>query len=129
MSTPPIKLSFGLKKTTIGSLPAKKKIISSPAFSFSADDDEPLVAPPVASTSTLAKSKLSTVSLSRQQKLKQAADLKLDSTVYEYDEVYDNMKEGSRMAEAAKKKDSGERKVRLLFLCERFGNFELINLC
>lgn len=36
--------------------------------------------------------------------------------MYEYDEVYDNMKEGSRMAEAAKKKDSGERKVRFTLL-------------
>lgn len=73
------------------------------------DEDEP-----IPSTSTLPQNnriKLSTASLSRQQKLKQAADLALDSSVYEYDEVYDNMKEGGRLAEVEKKKDAGERKV------------------
>lgn len=126
MTTPaPIKVSFGLKKvltksTTFHSaaaVPSKSK----PSFSFGDDDDDD--APPLASTSTLPSAssttktkpgqpKISTATLSRAQKLKQQQDIDLDSSVYEYDEVYDNMKEGSRLASLAKQKDAGERKVR-----------------
>lgn len=125
MSNPPIKLSFGgLKKPIINNNNTKsfqppKKLSTKPAFSFTdADEDLPPAPPePKASTSKLPigsvapQPKVSTATLSRQQKLKQAQDLELDKSVYEYDEVYDNMKEGSRLAELEKKKDSGERKV------------------
>lgn len=107
----PVKLSFGIKKTGLAAKAAPKK---SGASVFAAEDDDE----PVPSTSKLPTSnkpgqqpRVSTASLSKAQKAKQAADLLLDSTVYEYDEVYDNMKEGSRQAELEKKKDSGERKV------------------
>lgn len=103
MSAP--KLSFGLKKAI--------KPVKARGAAFGLGDDEE----PVPSTSTLpaqtnGRMKVSTTTLSRQQKAKQAADLALDSSVYEYDEVYDNMKEGGRLAELAKKADAGERKVR-----------------
>ena len=106
----PVKLSFGLKKTGLAK-PAPKKPGGS-VFAAADDDDEP-----VPSTSKLPASnkpgqpRISTASLSKAQKAKQEADLLLDSTVYEYDEVYENMKAGSKLAELEKKKESGERKV------------------
>ncbi len=83
------------------------------------DEDDQPVKPPIASTSSgSGKPKISTATLSRAQKAKQAEELLLDSTVYEYDEVYDNMKEGSRAAEHAKKQDAGDRKVGKLVKAE-----------
>lgn len=111
--TDPPKLSFGGLKMSLK--PAKKAVRTS-AFSLEADEE------PTPSTSNLGQNNagksggsagkgLSTASLSRAQKAKQKADLELDSSVYEYDEVYDNMKEGGRLALLEKKKDAGERKV------------------
>lgn len=108
----PVKLSFGIKKTGLAKPAAKKAT----AFVFAAADDDDEPAP---STSKLASTnsnkssqpRVSTASLSKAQKAKQAGELLLDRTVYEYDEVYDNMKEGSRQAELEKKKDAGDRKV------------------
>lgn len=109
------KLSFGGMKMSLK--PAKKAVRTS-AFSLEADEE------PTPSTSNLGPNSsgksggkgLSTATLSRAQKAKQVADLELDSSVYEYDEVYDNMKEGGRLALLEKKKDAGERKVRDLQL-------------
>lgn len=107
----PVKLSFGFgaKKPSLGAKPStsalpKKKPI------FAIDDDEPSPAP-LASTSIGSKPRISTATLSKAQKAKQSKELELDSSVYEYDEVFDRMKEGSRVAELAKKQDAGERKV------------------
>jgi coiled-coil domain-containing protein 55 len=112
-----MSLSFSLSKKIL-SKPAVKKPSAS-VFS-QADDDEP-----VPSTSTLpstSRPKVSTATLSKAQKAKQAADLLLDSSVYEYDEVYDNMKEGSRVADLEKKKDAGERKVRCVSRLSRLSH-------
>lgn len=101
----PVKLSFGIKKTGLAKPAAKKGTAS--VFAGADEDDEP--AP---STSKLAQQqpRVSTASLSKAQKAKQAEEL-LDSTVYEYDEIFDRIKEGSRQAELEKKKDAGDRKV------------------
>lgn len=109
----PIKLSFGLKKPLPNLASAQSNSKPKP-LSLGGDDDDDSA--PVPSTSTLptaGRTKISTATLSRAQKLKQTQELELDSSVYAYDEVYDNMKEGSRLAELEKKKDAGERKVRL----------------
>jgi coiled-coil domain-containing protein 55 len=121
MSTPPVKLSFGGLKKPITKLVGTQKKPFNTKLSFEDDDDEPIAstsklpATTTTTTTTTAASnsriKISTSTLSRAQKAKQAADIELDSTIYEYDEVYDNMKEGSRLAEVEKKKDAGERKV------------------
>ena len=105
MSAP---ISFGLKKANFPKKPST--VPKKSAFSMADDDDAP-----VPSTSTLpsgSRPKVSTATLSRAQKAKQAVEIELDSTVYEYDEVWDNMKEGGRLAELEKNKDAGERKVR-----------------
>lgn len=113
----PVKLSFGIKKA--GSAKAAPKKAGASVFAAGDDDEEEQ---PVPSTSKLTaagnKPRVSTASLSKAQKAKQAADLLLDSTVYEYDEVFDQMKEGSRLAELEKKKESGERKVSWLHNCD-----------
>lgn len=104
MSQP--KLSFGLKLN-----PTKRPAVKPKPSAFGQDDDDE-APPPAASTSFLApKPKISTATLSRTQKAKQAADIALDSSVYEYDEVYDNMKQGARLIELDKKKDANDRKV------------------
>ena len=95
----PVKLSFGgaklpAKKPTskpnaFGSLAASTKPTKPGASVFGQpdDDDEP-VAQPIASTSSgSGKAKVSTATLSRAQKARQAEELLLDKTVYEYDEV------------------------------------------
>lgn len=50
-------------------------------------------------------------SLSRQQRLKQQQAKELDATVFEYDEVYDDMKDAERKTKAAKDALGQERKV------------------
>lgn len=107
----PIKFG-GLKK--VGLPPNKAAQKPKPARIVFGEDEEDAALPAplgVASKSSSKSPLVSTASLSRAQKAKQAAELELDSSVYEYDEVYDNMKEGSRLAQLEKKKESGERKV------------------
>ncbi|KAK4702960.1 coiled-coil domain-containing protein 55, partial [Phenoliferia sp. Uapishka_3] len=114
----PPKLSFGFKSATVkpGFKPKSKPSLSKPpAFSLGGDDDDDAPAAiPTPSTSSLPRPKVSTATLSKAQKAKQASELALDSSVYEYDEVYDNMKAGSRQAELDKKKDAGERKPKYI---------------
>ncbi|ORY60411.1 coiled-coil domain-containing protein 55-domain containing protein [Leucosporidium creatinivorum] len=110
----PVKLSFGIKKTGLAKPAAKKGTAS--VFAGADDDDEPAPSTSkLASTSSKSSQpRVSTATLSKAQKAKQAEELLLDSTVYEYDEVYDNMKEGSRQAELEKKKDAGDRKPKYI---------------
>lgn len=115
----PPKLSFGFKPATtkLGFKPKPKPSAAStkkPAAFGADDDDDDLPSAPLPSTSTLPRSKISTASLSKAQKAKQAADLALDSSVYEYDAVYDNMKAGARAAAEARKLDAGERKPKYI---------------
>ncbi|CEQ41389.1 SPOSA6832_03080 [Sporobolomyces salmonicolor] len=115
MSGPP-KLSFGLNKAALPR-PAPKKASAQPKKSVFGgeddDDDSPALSP---STSALLDSrpKVSTATLTKAQKAKQQAELELDSTVYEYDEVYDNMKAGEMAAVAERKKESGDRKPKYI---------------
>ncbi|KAL8292440.1 hypothetical protein RQP46_001052 [Phenoliferia psychrophenolica] len=115
MSEPPAKLSFGFKAATIkpGFKPKPKPAAPKASLFSQPDDDDPAPAP-VPSTSSLPRPKVSTATLSKAQKAKQAADLALDSSIYEYDEVFDKMKTGEREAELAKKKDAGDRKPRYI---------------
>jgi len=115
----PVKLSFGGAKLPAKAgpkpnafgFPPKKAAPSTSVFGHQDDDDERTQTPIPSTSSASSKQKISTATLSRAQKAKQAEELLLDRTVYEYDEVYDNMKEGSRQAEQDKKKDAGDRKV------------------
>lgn len=115
----PVKLSFGgaklpSKKPTPSpfGLPSKKPTAS--VFGAADEEDNSPQQQPLASTSALGgRAKVSTSSLSRAQKAKQAEEIALDESVYEYDAVYDSMKAGTRAAEGAKKQDNKDRKVSL----------------
>ena len=120
MTTPPLKLSFGLKQPT-KLAPAKPKSKSSsikparPLLGHDDDDDDNIVpTDPSLSLASSSRPRVSTTTLPKAQKAKQAADLALDESVYEYDGVYDQMKQGALLASASKRQDAGERKVRSL---------------
>lgn len=57
-----------------------------------------------------------TSKLSRQQKLKQEEAARVDATVFEYDEVYDDMKQAERQSKMAKDQSGAQRKVSHTFL-------------
>ncbi|KPV77658.1 uncharacterized protein RHOBADRAFT_33822 [Rhodotorula graminis WP1] len=111
MSGPP-KLSFGLNKNALPRQAPKKPPPPSrarPVFGGDDDDDAP---PPAPLDTSRAKNRpaVSTATLSRQQKAKQQAELALDSSVFEYDEVYDNMKAAEKSAQALRKDEGADRK-------------------
>ncbi|KAI5474546.1 coiled-coil domain-containing protein 55 [Pseudohyphozyma bogoriensis] len=112
----PPKLSFGGIKTSFKSSALPKKALPKrSAFGGDDDDDEPSAPHPSTSTANaMNKTKTSTATLSKAQKAKQAEELALDSSVYEYDEVFDRMKEATRKADEAKKQDAGDRKPKYI---------------
>lgn len=107
MNPPTKKLSFGLNKAALPrhAVAAKAK---GKARAFDAgddsDDDDRLVAPPTAKGVSNAK-------LTKAQKLKQQQELELDQSAYEYDEVYDAMKQGEKLALEQVKQESSDRKA------------------
>jgi hypothetical protein len=106
------KLSFGLNKAALPRQAAKTsnskgKGKPSAFGGFNSDDDDEDAAlrpPPVAKG-------VSTSKLSKAQKLKQEEELQLDKSAYEYDEVYDQMKLGEKLAAESIKKESTDRAV------------------
>jgi coiled-coil domain-containing protein 55 len=118
MSAP--KLSFALGKLKPKEAPVPS--LSKPTTFGSLDDDDPIDAAPTASTSSaldvnrrLAAQNVSTPtsggSLSRTAKRKMQQELAVDPTVYQYDEVFDRMKEAQIKAKSTKEQESQERKV------------------
>ena len=116
-----MSVSFSLKKATntkpaaSGAAPSLKK----PTAFASLDDDEPIDAAPTASSSkatnanrTLANqaSKLSRA----QQKVEEEAK-RVDSTVFEYDEVWDTMQAAKARQKQTKEAEAAERKVPTFF--------------
>jgi len=115
----------GLKKPTIkkGLAAAKGAVVQkqkSAAFGTGSDEE---VEQPTASTSKLSKKPAVQVNapLSRAEKQRVKEAEQLDATVYEYDEVYDNMKAGERQVEEDRKKEAQERKVCLRYACDMLG--------
>lgn len=111
-----MKVSFSLvskaKPQPVGDAPSLKR---SAAFA-SLDDDEPIDAAPTASTSSKAASVnkqivAQNVEMSKTTRKKLEAEQKVDSTVFEYDEVWDKMQEAKARQKAAKELDAKERKV------------------
>lgn len=113
----PAKLSFGLNKAQLPRQPVKRAVPGKSAFGAGADDDddEPLQLPAHLDTAK-AKSRpgVSTATLSKAKKAKQQAEVELDKSVYEYDEVYDNMKAAQQSVQEARKQESTDRKVSIL---------------
>ncbi|BGP00136.1 hypothetical protein RTG_00090 [Rhodotorula toruloides ATCC 204091] len=114
MSGPP-KLSFGLNKAQLPRQPLKKPAAAKPIFGGADNDDDAPTPPPGTDTS---KSKqrpgVSTASLTKAQKKKQQQEVELDPSVFEYDEVYDNMKAAERVAKEERKKESSDRKPKYI---------------
>ncbi|SGY13569.1 BQ5605_C010g05895 [Microbotryum silenes-dioicae] len=123
----PVKLSFGLNKggatkklsLTSKPLPKKKNAFGTAIGQDDSDDSDEATAP-IASTSKATAGRPmvaqppANTKLSRAQKQKQEEQLALDATVFEYDEVFDQMKEASKVALLDKKKESAERKPKYI---------------
>ncbi|EED79528.1 predicted protein [Postia placenta Mad-698-R] len=117
-----MKVSFSLAnnknkaKTAvpIGDTPSLKR---SAAFA-SLDDDEPVDAAPTASGSGKAtvnkKLVAQNMEISKAVKKQIEAEMKVDSTVFEYDEVYDKMQQAKQRAKEAKEVDAKERKPKYI---------------
>lgn len=111
-----MKLSFSLNSKKAGSsVPTPTPSLSRPlAFGTLEDDDVP-DAEALDLNRNLAGRNVSTStfggSLSRTQKQKLEKEKEVDPTVYEYDEVYDLMKEAQIKAKQAKEDDPQARKV------------------
>lgn len=110
-----MKVSFSLagkaKPTTTGTAPPLKQ-----PTAFASLDDEPIDAAPTASTSRNvdANKQLAAQSAGMSKALKKRieAEMKVDETVYEYDEVWDKMQEAKLKQKEKKEIESKERKVR-----------------
>ena len=103
----------GLKKPTIkkglGAAGPAKKAVKPSAFAAGSDEEDNNL--PIASGSKAKPAVQVNAPLSRAEKQRVKEAEALDATVYEYDEVYDNMKAGERQVELDRKKESQERKV------------------
>ncbi|KAI0709331.1 coiled-coil domain-containing protein 55-domain containing protein [Earliella scabrosa] len=115
-----MKVSFSLKgKATkpVGEAPSLKRTAAFAAL----DDDEPVDAAPTASASgdkgKVAANKqfiAQSVQLSKAAKKKLEEEKKVDSTVFEYDEVWDKMQEAKLRQKEAKEADAKERKPKYI---------------
>ncbi len=99
-----MKLSISLNKQKATS---QKPILQASAFGANADDDpnhdKHKVKGPVAHVDETSKA----------MRKRMAAEKQVDATVYEYDEVWDKMKEAKQHQQAAKEADVAARKVGL----------------
>lgn len=111
-----MKVSFSLasKAKPVGTAPPLRQ----PAVFAAADDDEPIDAAPTASSSSHvdANKRLAaqTAAVSKAQRLRMEQEMKVDNTVYEYDEVWDKMQEAKQRQKEAKEVEAKVRKVRSL---------------
>lgn len=110
-------VSFALAKPKAATTPAAPPSLKRPA-AFAFGDDEPIDAAPTASSSldksAAANKKLlrQNVQSSRTMQQRMEAEKRVDSTVYEYDEVWDKMQEAKLRQKEAKELESKDRKVR-----------------
>ncbi|GAA5936510.1 nuclear speckle splicing regulatory family 1 protein [Sporobolomyces koalae] len=120
----PPKLSFGLNKAALPRVAPKPSKLDpkgkgkgkANALAFGQDDDDEdeqsNLAPP--RTTRTGPGGVSTARLSKAQREKQARELELDQSAYEYDEVYDQMKLGEKQAQAVLKAESSDRKPKYI---------------
>lgn len=117
-----MKVSFSLNKTKATTAAPSASLKPTAAFA-SFDDDEPLDAAPTASSSgagalrTDVNKKLAAQSSGHPSKTlrkRLEEELKVDQTVFEYDEVYDKIQEAKQRQKEKKEVDSQQKKVRTL---------------
>lgn len=112
-----------------GSKPKPKQPIR---FDDDDDDDDKTESQPVASSSKSSKSTAKPripltldgpppgthvkqgTAMSRAEKRLQSEALAIDSTAFQYDEIYDNLKAAERKVEAAKKEETGKRESKYM---------------
>ena len=117
---PPTKLSFSFKAK-----PKAKAATAVPLQSsaFASLDDEPLEeevssSKPGRPGFTKPKSLVPTqVTMTKAMKREMEAQKRVDATVYQYDEVYDRLKEADRLAEIAREEEAKIRQVHCRLLC------------
>lgn len=111
-----MKVSFSLAKKpeTPSTFQLKKPAQKPPLFNADDDGEDPL-APGSKSNGTNGIG-IQTVSAetSKAQKKRELAEMVVDSTVYQYDEVWDKMQVAKQKVKEAKVAESKERKVRLV---------------
>ncbi|EGN95943.1 hypothetical protein SERLA73DRAFT_185382 [Serpula lacrymans var. lacrymans S7.3] len=111
-----MKLSFSLtnKAKPVGAAPSLKR----PAALSSFEEDEPVDAAPTASDNrdTAVNKKLlaQNVGSSKATKKRMDNEMKVDATVYEYDEVWDKMQEAKQKQKEAKEVDAKARKPKYI---------------
>ncbi|KAG1875235.1 coiled-coil domain-containing protein 55-domain containing protein, partial [Suillus tomentosus] len=111
-----MKLSFSLPKTAkpVGAAPPLKK----PAAFASLGDDDPVDAAPTLSDNkgAAANKKLlaQNVESSKAARKRMEQEMKVDATVYQYDEVWDRMQEVKLKQKEAKEVDSKQRKPKYI---------------
>jgi coiled-coil domain-containing protein 55 len=110
-----MKLSFSLNKAKPKQPDQAPPIKRPTAFASVDDEDDHTDAAPTTSIDyrAAANKKLlaQNVDTSKATKKRMEAEKRVDSTVYEYDEVYDKMQEAKERQKVAKELDSRERKV------------------
>ncbi|RDB21076.1 Nuclear speckle splicing regulatory protein 1 [Hypsizygus marmoreus] len=114
-----MKLSFSLNKPKPATAATPAPSLKRPAAFASADDDEPIDAAPTsvaADRTTAANKKLLAQNLvsSKSMKKRMEAEMKVDETVYEYDEVWDRMQEAKQRQKEARDQEAHERKPKYI---------------
>lgn len=110
----PMKVAFSLNTKSKPAAPPPS--LKRPAVFASGDDDQPIDAAPTSSTAdknVAANKKLlaQNVGSSKTARKRMEAEMMVDSTVYEYDEVWDKMQEAKQRQKEAKDASSKERKA------------------
>jgi coiled-coil domain-containing protein 55 len=106
----PVKLGFSLKQKP----KTNATVIQQPAASpfLSLDDDEPrIVEPTKASRRAPARLVATEASMSKSLRNQLEEQRKTDPHAFEYDEVWDRMKDAERQAQLAKEEEAKIRKV------------------
>ena len=114
-----MSVSFSLKKAKPEASTATGPALSlkKPTAFASLDDDEPIDAAPTASLSNAKATSANRALANQASKLSRAQQKvadeakKVDASVYEYDEVWDNMQAAKARQKAMKEAESQERKV------------------
>ncbi|KAF8654141.1 hypothetical protein AX16_003671 [Volvariella volvacea WC 439] len=115
-----LSISLGKSKPSASSTtPAQAPSLKRPAAFELGEDDDTIDAAPTASSAdrgapTNKKLLAQNVEISKTLKKKMDAELKVDSTVYEYDEVWDKMQEAKLRQKEAKELDSKLRKPKYI---------------
>lgn len=116
-----MKVSFSLSKKPGPSSSLQLKKPPAPAQKpslFNADDDDESLPIPDSKSNKKNGIGIQTVSAetSKAQKKRELAEMAVDSTVYQYDEVWEKIQVAKQKVKEAKVAESKERKVRLVCL-------------